>query len=189
MATAVRKDWRSSGECAKRAQSSAYCISRAIDSLVVACSLLKWKTVPSSLNSTARPLVDSSYLWRRWLTHMRKTLKSTGANTHSCFTPVSTGKDVHSLPPMVTRAINPLGNWPWMLTNLGGQSNLASALHKSSLFTVSEATEKSMNNRHRSWCCSWHFSWSWRVVNIALTVLLFLRNCTVTQVIFLLPWY
>ena len=57
------------------------------------------KRLPSRRKSTATPLLSSISLWRNWVTHSRKMLKSTGASTHPCLTPVCTGKEEDSCPP------------------------------------------------------------------------------------------
>jgi hypothetical protein len=90
---------------------------------------------PSSLKSTATPLLSSSSLWRSWVTHRRKMLKNTSASTHPCLTPMLTPKGTDLCPPMATQAIIPSWNWQRMLTNLSGQPNLSRRPRSSSLLT------------------------------------------------------
>ena len=99
--------------------------------------------------------------------HRRKMLKSTGASTHPCLTPVHTGKEADSCPPIVTLAFIPSWNCRRMHPN---QSRMS---HSRFLCTVSKALERSTKAINRSWYCSLHFSWSCRAVKTMSTVLLF----------------
>src|SRR4029434_4173966 len=92
---------------------------------------------------TVTPLLSSISLWRSWVTHRRKMLKSTGASTHPCLTPVHTGKEADSCPPIVTLAFIPSWNCRRMLTNLLGHPNRSRMSHSRSLCTVSKALERS----------------------------------------------
>ena len=139
--------------CATRAASSAKRRSRSIHlrTLVLARSLAGLNNFPSErvrgrTLSTAKPKA----CFRRM---EKKIMKSVGANTQPCLTPMLMSKASDELPSNLTVPRDP--SW-----SFGGQPIRCKMSNRPSQLTMSKAFVRSIKAMKRGLCCSQHFSCS-----------------------------
>ena len=141
---------RSSSEWAARAQSSAKRKSRmsASRTFVSAFRRRRSRRRPSVLYLMVMPASVWDSAAESITANSR--LKSVGARTHPCFTPLVTGKGSDASPFSITLAIMPSWKDCMALTNFGGQPSLDRMTQRPGLLTVSKALVRSRNSKKRS---------------------------------------
>ena len=92
----------------------------------------------------------------------KKILKSIGARTHPCLTPLWMSKGLEELPLNYTVPFMFVWKDLIMLCNSGRQPIFGRIWKRLSLLTRSNAFVRSIKAIYRGICCTLLFSWSWR---------------------------
>ena len=102
---------------------------------------------------------------------MKKILKTIGARTQPCFTPLLIAKASVTFP--LERTCPVMSSWKSLIIdkNFGEHPMCSRTVHRASLLTVSKALVRSMKTKNRRMFCSMHFSWSCLMAKIMSTVL------------------
>jgi len=113
--------------------------SRLFVTLVTACKRRILNKLPSSQYLMQTPSAAEMFWRKTRVTATKKRLKTTGAKTQPCLTPVSKPKLFELSPPCTTRALTSKWNSLKMLRKCGGHPNLPRTCHSRSQLTVSKA--------------------------------------------------
>ena len=146
--------------CATRAALSAKSRSRSIHlrTLVLARSLDGLDNFPSErVRSRTPSTAEPKACFRRM---EKKILKSVGAKTQPCLTPMLMSNASDELPSNLTVPRDPSWKDLMKLRSFGGQPIRCKMSNRPSLLTMSKAFVRSIKAMKRGLCCSQHFSCS-----------------------------
>ena len=163
-----KRHWRSCSVCDVTAASSAKSRSliRTSCILVFAISLARLNSLPSDL--VCRYTTSVEVPKACFSTMEKKMLKRVGARTQPCFTPLLTSKGSDMLPSYCTVALMSSWNDLIILCSFGGHPIISRMLKSPSLLTRSTKV-RSTKATYKDFCCSLHFSCSWRREKIMST--------------------